>query len=233
MKEAELWKSIPLFSSFRWVKSTNSIREETKRFLYFLCATRSELGGRDRSGCIWLIAAAIASQRTHSRRSEKETRWLASVQSEKALKLPLKADFISQLSALQTQHSGALLSQLAFHLSQTPKIDPVSVGPSQEFKYSEDGAMINPPAVHGAVLSSFHLLGGALFHWFILQTWPSMAWFYDAGGMRRAPLCNACEIKWERKKSPHRWILFLTQKGLAVAASTEAFETPDIYTRSG
>jgi polyferredoxin len=32
----------------------------------------------------------------------------------------------------------------------------------REFKYSEDGAMINPPAVHGAVLSSFHLLGGAL-----------------------------------------------------------------------
>jgi len=35
--------------------------------------------------------------------------------------------------------------------------------------------------------------------------------------------------KMNAKKSPHRWILFLTQKGLAVAASNEAFETPDIY----
>jgi len=35
----------------------------------------------------------------------------------KALKLPLKADFISHLSTLQTQHSGAPLSQLAFHLA--------------------------------------------------------------------------------------------------------------------
>jgi hypothetical protein len=52
-------------------------------------------------GCIWLIAASASQHRSaHTLDVEKNARWLASVQSEGfsfALKLPLKADFISRL----------------------------------------------------------------------------------------------------------------------------------------
>jgi hypothetical protein len=171
------------------------VKKPSAFFIFFVPLGVSWVVGMHLADCSHSIAAHTLSEKW------KRNALAGVCAKRKGFKAPSESRFhLSTLDIANAAQRCSSLSQLAFHLSQTPKIDPVSVGASQEFKYSEDGAMINPPAVHGAVLSSFHLLGGALFHWFILQTWPSMAWFYDAGGMRRAPLCNACEIKWERKK---------------------------------
>lgn len=151
-----LWKSILLFLIPQSKKYKFHMWRNQALSLFSLCHSDYWLGA-DAAG--WSDAFAwLQCQHTHPDVKKKRRRLCKAPASLFRFKAPPESRF--HLSTLNSKRRSLSVGFSSF-AQQTPKIDPVSAG-HQEFKYSEDGAMINPAAVHGAVLSSFHLLGGAL-----------------------------------------------------------------------